>query len=443
MKRWVVVLLVLLAVVLLVSPGIVGQLAERNLKDSIGWAGNESEDFLVTEETFDRGWFTAVGRHRIELKPGDLRSSLLKFSGRNANVQVPALVVDTRIDHGLVPFTSMARKSGSLFPALASTVSTMQLETGDGELIDVPGTLYTQVGLTGATASRYLLEPGSFDDDSAQLEWQGADISATTDASRRSLGYEGTVEPLSLVSGDKSLGLKQASFEGDSRYTDFGFTVGAVSVDIDGLTFSGGPGQAVNVGNLELDASSDVADEKVSAKTTMTVTGFSVPGAGDVTVAMDIAANRLDAASMQRILAQVRAARHAADPDAAMQALYPQIEDDLRLLLGSGAEVRIDRFDVSLPQGEVTTKLHFELPEMKKGGEASWAALLLALTASADLRVPVALMDLAQAATPQSGALIAMGILKLEGDSYIVNAQYEKGLLTVNGAPMPIPLPGR
>jgi hypothetical protein len=52
-------------------------------------------------------------------------------------------------------------------------------------------------------------------------------------------------------------------------------------------------------------------------------------------------------------------------------------------------------------------------------------------------------MDLAQASNPESAALIAMGILKKDGASYIVNARYEKGLLTVNGAPMPIPLPGR
>jgi hypothetical protein len=68
--------------------------------------------------------------------------------------------------------------------------------------------------------------------------------------------------------------------------------------------------------------------------------------------------------------------------------------------------------------------------------------VILALTASADVRLPVAVMDLAQAASPESGALIAMGILKKDGDSYIVNAEYRKGLLTVNGAPMPIPLPG-
>lgn len=449
MKRWVVVLLVLLAVVLLVSPGIVGQLAERSLKDSISWAEREGDDILVTEETFDRGWFTAEGRHRIELKHGDLRSSLLRFTGADANHQVPALIVDTRIDHGLVPFTSMSRKSGSLAPALASTVSTLQLvladagSAGEGEIIDIPGTLYTQVGLTGATASRYLLEPGSFDDDETRIEWQGADISAGTDSSRRKLTYEGTVEPFSLLSGDRMLSLERASFEGDSRYSDYGFMVGRVSADLDSLSFSGGAAHVVNIRNLELEATSDVVDGRVSGRSTLTVNGFSVPGAGEVDATMALAANRLDAASLEGILSQLRAARRAPDPDAAMQTLYPRIEGELRQMLASGAELRIDSLDFKLPQGEVTTRLHLELPEMDEGSDASWAALLLALTASADVRVPVALMELAQAANPQSGALIAMGILKPDGDSYIVNARYEKGLLTVNGAPMPIPLPGR
>ena len=442
MKRWVVVLLVLLAVILLVSPGIVGQLAERSLKDSISRAGSESGDFLVTEETFDRGWFTAAGRHRIELKHGDLRSSLLEWSG-GADDDVPALIIDTRIDHGLVPFTSMSRKSGSLVPALASTVSTLHLETGDGEVLDLPGTLHTQVGLTGATASRYLLEPGSLDHDQARVEWQGADVFADIDSPRRRLSYEGTIEPLSLLAGERALSLEQATFDGDSRYTDFGFTVGSLSAQIDGLAFDGGAGQAVNVGNVEIDATSDIVDDRVSGKTVLTIKGFSVPAVGDIDLALDVSASRLDAVAVQGIVSRVRAARSAPDPDAAMRSLYPEIEPDLRRMLASGAEVRIDRFDFSLPQGEVATKLHFELPEMDEGGEATWAALLLALKASADLRVPAALMDLAQSASPQSGALIAMGILKLEGDSYIVNAQYEKGLLTVNGAPMPIPLPGR
>ena len=37
MKRWVVILLIALGVVVLLSPGLVGRLAEQNLSDSLGW----------------------------------------------------------------------------------------------------------------------------------------------------------------------------------------------------------------------------------------------------------------------------------------------------------------------------------------------------------------------------------------------------------------------
>ena len=49
---------------------------------------------------------------------------------------------------------------------------------------------------------------------------------------------------------------------------------------------------------------------------------------------------------------------------------------------------------------------------------------------------------MAQAMSPDVGRLVAMGALKKDGDFYEMKAEYAKGLLTVNGAPMPIPLQG-
>ena len=443
MKRWVVALLVLLAVVVLLSPGIVGQLAERNLKDSISWAESESDDMVVTEESFQRHWFTAEGRHRIELKDGELRSQIAGLAGIEKGDRVPALIVDTRIDHGLVPVTSMSRESGSLMPGLASTVSTMQLDPGEGELIDIPGTLYSQVGLIGGTASRYLLETGSYNDDGTSLAWEGADVSITADRSRRNLRYEGTIQPLSAVSEEQSVRLGLTTFEGESRQTDFGFMVGDLVLRVDSMSIGGETGAKVGIGNLAVDASSNIVDERVNGETTMTIEDFSVPGVGDVDVAIDVSADGFEARSMQAIITELQQAQNAEDPSAAMAEVYPRIESDVQKFLSSGGKLRIDRLDVSLPQGDVTTRLHFELAEADPDASFSWSALILALTASADVRLPVAVMELAQAASPESGALIAMGILKKDGESYIVNAEYEKGLLTVNGAPMPIPLPGR
>ena len=38
--------------------------------------------------------------------------------------------------------------------------------------------------------------------------------------------------------------------------------------------------------------------------------------------------------------------------------------------------------------------------------------------------------------------LVAMGALKKDGDYYQMKAEYAMGLVTINGAPMPIPLQG-
>jgi hypothetical protein len=65
---------------------------------------------------------------------------------------------------------------------------------------------------------------------------------------------------------------------------------------------------------------------------------------------------------------------------------------------------------------------------------------LLDLDAEADLVVAAEFVDFAMAMNPQAGAVVGMGFLRKNGDVYEMRAEYAKGLLTVNGAPMPIPL---
>ena len=67
MKKSFVFLLLALALVVIVSPGIVGKLAEQSMDENLDWAANESREFSVTALGFDRGWFSSDGRHRIEL----------------------------------------------------------------------------------------------------------------------------------------------------------------------------------------------------------------------------------------------------------------------------------------------------------------------------------------------------------------------------------------
>ena len=109
--------------------------------------------------------------------------------------------------------------------------------------------------------------------------------------------------------------------------------------------------------------------------------------------------------------------------------------------LAAGFELHLDRVEVTLPQGTMRTRLDVEVAESDID-DFTWTSALLALDASLDLSVPVDLVEVATAADPQLNAAIAMGFLKRNGDVYEMEAAFKKGLLTVNGAPMPIPIPG-
>lgn len=438
MKRWLVVLLIVVAVIILVSPGIVGRLAEKSVERNLEFATSESDELVVTTESFERGWFTSEGRHRIELREGAVRSTIEEALDRHAGV--PSLVIDTHVDHGLVPVTSMSRDAGSLKPGLASTMSTMQLDPGNGDLIEMPGKIYSDVGLTGVTASRFRLEAGSRSFDDLAAEWQGADIIVKTNPQTGTVSVKGEVQPWSVGKDHGGLKIGAIAIEGTQERSRYGFNVGDIRMNVGALVLEGTHGIATGFDSLSIDASSEIDGDRVNATSKLEVSGVTAPGVGDISVAMDVVLGGLDARSFQDIVQFLRAAGSSSDPESALVNAYPAMEADLRRFLAAGAEIRLDRFDVTLPDGEVTTRFRFSLPVSDPDAEFSWPGLLLALDASADIRLPVALFNMAQAAAPEVATLVAMGFFQRDGDSYEMQAEYAKGLLTVNGAPMPIPL---
>ena len=76
MKRWLVLSLIALALLLLLSPGIIGRLAERGIDESLSQVSAERDDIDIAEESFERGWFSSEGRHRVALRYGSLRELL-------------------------------------------------------------------------------------------------------------------------------------------------------------------------------------------------------------------------------------------------------------------------------------------------------------------------------------------------------------------------------
>ena len=114
MKKGVVVVLVLLAAIVLVSPAIVGRLAEQSVDENLNWAASESGEVSITSGFYERGWFASEGQHRVELRDGQLKTLVQSAAGRMPDDGLPVLVINTRLDHGLIPVSSMSRDGGAL-----------------------------------------------------------------------------------------------------------------------------------------------------------------------------------------------------------------------------------------------------------------------------------------------------------------------------------------
>lgn len=278
MNRWVVISLVVLAVVVLISPGIVGRMAERSIEENVSWADDENSAVTVTRESFDRGWFTSEGTHRVVFAEGALRSTTDPMAG---NAELPAIIINTRIDHGLVPVTSLAREEGSLQPGLANTMSTFKLDTGSGEIIDFPGTLYSSVGLTGTSESRFLLEAGSYEADELSAEWQGADLVISSNPASGAMAVRGGSDPFSITLPGELYKVGTVTVDSNQEPGNFGFNVGDVSATVDTVSVIAGGGD-FSVGKMQLSSASNIRNERVNAETSFNLTQMTVPGFGDI-----------------------------------------------------------------------------------------------------------------------------------------------------------------
>jgi uncharacterized protein YdgA (DUF945 family) len=399
------------------------------------WATSDNPDVVVTTEKFQRGWFTSEGSHRVSLRQGELQSVLA------AGDSAPSLIIDTRIDHGLVPLSSMSLSSGSLKPGLARMVSTLHLDDGKGNLTDLPGTVYSKTSLGGETTGHYVLEAGSREDADGKSAWSGADLRFVANSGRRELSLKGEIRPWSHESGADGVELGLLTIDAHQTDSDFGFPVGRLSLEINSLAVGSAAGPVSRFHKMTINGRSAIDGEALDARTQMSLERLAVPGVGEMGMMLDAVIDGLDAAAIGRISRAIKETRTANDPEAAMSGLFPLIQADLESLLAAGGEVRFDTLDVALPQGEIRSKI--KLTVAKSGGSFSWPGLILGLKASADVEVPEALVEVGRAMNPEAGSLVDMGFLKLNGDIYRMQVEFAGGLLTVNGMPMPIPLPGQ
>ena len=431
MKIWVVMLLVGLALLVLISPGLIGQFAERSVDENIRRGTVENDSVIVNALTFDRGWFTSEGQHRIEIKDGALADRIRALANLSADVALPVITVTTRIDHGVIPVASMGRDDGSLLPGLGDAISMLSLTMPDGATIDLPGAVHTRIGLTGATHSTYALPAGEIEQDGGGLRWSDGQVEVDMHAATNRLDFSATLESLEILGAETPLQLAEFLVEGTLEPGSHGFALGDIAASIGTVTTA-----SQVMGPVEAQGGSSIEDGQLALTFALDVQ-LDAPGTGPARAIVDLDADGVDPEAFGRLLGRYRAiSADTGDPATTLLRLEPE----LQALLSHGLAIDIRRLELVLPDGMLEADLTARIRDNEVDA-GNWAALLLATTMSADIRADEPLMATLVELNPDAGALIGMGYLKADGDAYVTEIQYAKGILTINGAPLTIPLP--
>lgn len=446
-KRWLVFLLIALALLILLSPGIVGRLAERGIDASLEQVAVERDDVEIAEESFQRGWFSSTGRHRVALRHGTLRDlvdATYSAEAAAANSPGPALVIDTRLDHGLIPVSSVQREGGSLNPALASAVSTVQIDPGDGQLMSLPGALYSFFGVGGQTSFRYLADAGSEPLDDGTVSWANLDLSYT-------VGSDGQTETVTAVVDtlagewpglDALLERLTVDWSYEDRTASLGD--GHLAVELRGLELDAPMASSANTGkviveSLTLDAESAVTDDRFGTQSRLDLRLLDADPVGDVRFGFAMQIDDVDAAALDLLLETWRELDDLND-DPMLALTDPRLERHLQALVSAGGQFDIAEATVSVDPGDAEFSLSVNVDDTSGDRDFSWPTVLLNSRASLDARVAASLYDALVELDPQIRGALASGMLRKEGEDYVMAVEFEQGRLRINGAPMSLPL---
>ncbi|MDX1508542.1 MAG: DUF945 family protein, partial [Woeseiaceae bacterium] len=384
----------------------------------------------VSAEWFDRGWLSSEGRHRIELRdtPNVMAARTLLL-GMSDDEALPALLVDTRIDHGIFPVGSLTREQGSLSPGLGSAISTLSLETADGGLIKLPGKIYSQLELDGDLVSNYKLEPGS----SADLDWGAADIRIVSDTSEHRVQIEGFVESIATTQGGASVVLRGFRINSDQTQTEVGIPVGNIELDVDSVSVDTGAGVPFRIEPARFVSTTTIDDGRLNSGGSVRFSVNGIPQMDGIGMDMQVRLSDADAAAFGRVQAAARKMPADATPDDYLYRLEPQLKD----VLAAGLSFDFERLDIVTPQGDINAVIGVDISESDRSN-FEWANLLLATSANARVQLSETIIMMAQLMNPQAGQLEQFLVRK--GDIYEIEAAYERGVMTVNGVPLALPV---
>jgi hypothetical protein len=459
LKKFLFFLTLGLVLVLLAAPWLFGSFTEHRIEESLKRGADADPGIAIVTEAYRRHWFSSDSRHRLVITDARVARALQELTGSEAFGDQPALIVDTRIEHGPLPRTTDDEAPPA--PGLSRAVSTFSLDPGSNAgPIPLPGRLVTTMALDGSTDALFTMEAGSWQppDADAILSWQGARLEGGLSADGRSLRVSGRIRPLQLQGVAVSAGATPGSVRpqeklpvfsvgaidlvSEQRYTTYGIPVGSAAVDVDGFMLDDGTA-SIRAQGVRITSDSEIVDELLSGTTELRITGLYGKGTGIDRVAVDLGVSNLHAPSLQAI-AETGRRLQVQQPPVSRAEWLRAVESDVARLVEAGPVLDLRDVVVELPEGEARLSSYVALAA---GGDAGATVepkdLIDRLTATLEVRVPGPLLSRAMETVPafaeELEMLVAMGVLREDGDDYRLQAEFGNRLLTINGLPLPVP----
>ena len=308
----------------------------------------------------------------------------------------------------------------------------------DGETVEVPGKVTTTTSLSGAGAARYVAEQLKTTVEGADLEWDGADVQLTWNSGFTAVDLAGRLEQLRIASPAEGVEILvgPVEMEFQQERTDYGFWVGGGKYLVSEVNIVG-PEQ-FSARDLELSGNVELSGDKTSYTFGMDAASVEVGDWSDGSVAVNVELANLDAEAM----GEIHKVLSAAQPGTNWMTLMPELSNFMGALLAGGPELHLKELRVDTPMGQVLVSLNLSLPADQVDNPNNLPGLMMALVGDVSLKFPQALVNMMATKDPQVEAgvqqAMMMGFILEEGSDYIMDAEYQGGLLTVNGNPFPL-----
>ncbi|GAA6142732.1 DUF945 family protein [Hydrogenophaga sp. 5NK40-0174] len=431
MKKLLTGVVVVVAGALLILPKVIGSRGAKAYDEAIRQQVAATLPGAVVEtEKLDEGWFSSEGRHHIRISEEVLSERMPHVPNDGPGTATDGevdLIINSKIHHGPIAFSALGSRGGSFLPLAAVSESTFELKSGQ-DTVEIPGTLFSQVGLGGGSGKAiYVVDKFQKDIKGTLLGLHAVDIEFDIDDDGNAVKAQGEMGTLSLkgAKGD-SVQFKDARIEADMNKAH-GLWFGTSGMDMEQLSITGPQGQQFSFKDMSFRADVDGNDTAFTAAQVVKVSEVTGPDVALEDFVLEYTFENVDTQAVLRIQKT-----NTEDPAAVPEAML----NEFKAIVERSPKFNINELSFKMPEGKVAADLHFGLPEQVDMNAFPYS-LMQQLQGNGTVRIAEGVMPrLEKLSSGMSAQLEQQGFLAKNGSDYVAELKLQNGQFTVNDKPL-------